>query len=164
MQTTLPTTRALPHGHKVYNQTAQLVLQALVTLGVMVLVAWQGRKPDKLWAVRHVVAVVVLIPAFVLWLAARWQLAHAGAFAVGPAAPPKLVTTGCYYLFSHPVYVFSLVWSAAFCVLTDHLYGTLVVFFILAPIQMARARSEDKILERRFLGIWGDWRKRVLLM
>ena len=164
MNPTLPTTRALPHGHAVFNQGAQLVLQAFVTVCVLVLVAWQGRKPDKPWAVCHVVAVVVFIPAFVLWLVARWQLAYAGAFAVGPAAPPKLVTTGCYYVFSHPVYVFSLIWSAAFCVIIDHVYGSLLVFFVFAPIQMARARSEDRILERRFLGIWGDWRKQVLLM
>ena len=109
---------------------------ALLTLGI---VAAMGH---PIWFV----ALGLSVACAILWLVARGQLGVA--FSVKPEAS-QLVTTGCYAKLRHPIYVFG---TMAFMLVLLALQGwqALAIWAILIPVQVIRARREEKVLAEAF--------------
>ena len=80
------------------------------------------------------------------WFVARRQLGVA--FSVRPEAR-QLVTTGLYARLRHPIYVFG---TMAFLLVLLGLQGwqALVIWAILIPVQILRARREEGVLAQAF--------------
>ncbi len=97
---------------------------------------------DAVWFVALGLSVVCAI----LWFVARRQLGVA--FSVRPQAS-QLVTTGLYAKLRHPIYVFG---TLAFLLVLLALQGwaALVVWAILIPVQVLRARREEGVLAEAF--------------
>jgi protein-S-isoprenylcysteine O-methyltransferase Ste14 len=93
----------------------------------------------------------------VLWVVARVQLGVA--FSVRPEAR-RLVTTGLYSRLRHPIYVFGTL-AVLLALLALQGWGALVVWIVVIPIQVTRARREDKLLEEAFGADYADWRDRT---
>jgi len=82
----------------------------------------------------------------VLWLVAKWQLGDA--FSVRPEAR-LLVTRGVYSKIRHRIYVFG---TLAFLCAVFALLGwsVLVIWLVVIPIQVSRARREERVLADAF--------------
>jgi protein-S-isoprenylcysteine O-methyltransferase Ste14 len=97
---------------------------------------------DAIWFVPLSLSVVSAI----LWFVARRQLGEA--FSVRPEAR-QLVTTGFYAKLRHPIYAFG---TMAFLLVLLAMYGwqALVIWAILIPVQVLRARREERVLAEAF--------------
>ena len=98
--------------------------------------------PHTIWFVPLGLSVVCAVA----WFVARRQLGEA--FSVRPEAR-QLVTTGFYAKLRHPIYVFG---TMAFLLVLLALYGwqALAIWAILIPVQVIRARREERVLEEAF--------------
>ena len=94
-----------------------------------------------------------------LWIVARRQLG--AAFSVRPEAR-QLVTKGLYRWLRHPIYVFG---TAAFMLVLLALQGwsALVIWAVLIPLQIIRARREDKVLAVAFGAEYEAYRRSTLM-
>ena len=90
-----------------------------------------------------------------LWFVARRQLGVS--FSVRPEAR-QLVTTGFYARFRHPIYVFG---TMAFLLVLLALQGwqALAIWAILIPVQVIRARREERVLTEAFGAEYDEYRK-----
>jgi protein-S-isoprenylcysteine O-methyltransferase Ste14 len=88
----------------------------------------------------------IAIPAVVLLIVARLQLG--AAFSV-KAKASTLVTNGLYSRIRNPIYVFSALLIAG-VILWAGKPWFLLIFAILIPLQVVRARNEAKVLEEKF--------------
>jgi protein-S-isoprenylcysteine O-methyltransferase Ste14 len=88
----------------------------------------------------------LVIPSFVLLLLARMQLGDA--FSV-EARASQLVTTGLYARIRNPIYLFGALMIAG-AILWSQQLVFLLVFVILIPLQIVRARKEARVLEAKF--------------
>ena len=95
----------------------------------------------------------------ILWFVARRQLG--AAFSVRPEAR-QLVTTGFYARFRHPIYVFG---TMAFLLVLLALQGwqALAIWAILIPVQVIRARREERVLSEAFGAEYQAYRKSTWL-
>jgi len=92
-----------------------------------------------------------------LLISARVQLGNS--FSITPQAR-ELVTGGLYRRFRHPVYVFgALVIAGLFLYLNVPL--GLLGLLVIIPIQMMRARAEERVLEAHFGQPYRDYRSRT---
>lgn len=97
------------------------------------------------WTPAKIAGVAIAIPSFVLFLVSRIQLGSA--FSV-QAKASHLVTSGIYSKIRNPIYVFGgLLLVGIFLYFRPIL---LVLFVILIPMQIARARNEEKVLAEKF--------------
>ena len=94
-----------------------------------------------------------------LWVVARQQLGVA--FSVRPEAR-QLVTSGLYAKLRHPIYVFG---TAAFLLVLLAVQGlqALVIWAILIPVQVIRARREDAVLASAFGAQYEAYRRTTWL-
>lgn len=106
---------------------------------------------DPIWFVPLGLSVVCAI----VWFVARRQLGVA--FSVRPEAR-RLVTTGLYARLRHPIYVFG---TMAFLLVLLAMQGwsALVIWAILIPVQVTRARREDSVLAEAFGAEYQAYRK-----
>ncbi len=89
---------------------------------------------------------VLLLSGFVLWTIARFQLG--ASFAV-KAEARHLVTRGLYSKIRNPIYVFgSCVIAGGILVFGKPIW--LLVFVLLIPLQLRRAKKESAVLEAAF--------------
>lgn len=98
------------------------------------------------WDAMRVVGLVVALAGMLFLTIARFQLGNA--FSVTPQAR-MLVTRGIYSRVRHPVYVFGAV-TIAGLILYLRRPIFLPVLLILVPMQVMRARQEERVLEERF--------------
>jgi protein-S-isoprenylcysteine O-methyltransferase Ste14 len=97
--------------------------------------------------------------SFPLWMLARIQLGSA--FTVRPEAR-RLVTHGLYSKFRHPVYLFgSLSYFGALLAL--QIWPILIAWLALLPLQVLRARREDRVLRERFGERYEEYRRHTWL-
>jgi protein-S-isoprenylcysteine O-methyltransferase Ste14 len=101
--------------------------------------------PSK-WNASTVIGIVLLIFGVAMVTLARLQLGNS--FSVRPQAK-SLVTTGIYSRVRNPIYVFSAI-AIAGGILYAERPMLLLIFVILIPMQVMRARSEEQVLEERF--------------
>ena len=94
---------------------------------------------------RRIGAVLAIVSLFCLGVS-RYQLGKS--FSVRPKAN-ELVTRGIYSRVRNPIYVFSaLMIAGLFLVL--HRPGLWLLFVVLIPVQILRARREARVLEEHF--------------
>lgn len=89
---------------------------------------------------------LLLAIGFVFWTIARFQLG--ASFAV-TAQARQLVTRGIYSKIRNPIYVFGSCVVAGLFLLVGH-PKYLLIFLIIIPLQIWRARKEAAVLEAKF--------------
>lgn len=120
-----------------------IFLTLLVGAGVCSLL-WQ-RMPGA-WTPLQIAGMSLIVVGFVLWTIARFQLG--ASFAV-KAEARQLVTRGLYSRIRNPIYVFGS-WVLAGAILVFGKPMWLLIFFVLIPLQIWRARKESAVLEAAF--------------
>ena len=120
-----------------------ILLTLLVGTGFALSIWRFGPTP---WSAVQVVGLCLLIVGFVCWTIARFQLGRS--FTVSAQAR-QLVTRGLYSKFRNPIYVFGSLVIAGF-ILTIGRPEWLLVFLLIIPLQIWRARKESKVLEASF--------------
>ncbi len=119
------------------------MLTLVVGAGI-VLAIW--KYPPAAWTGLQYVGIALAALGFILWTVARFQLG--ASFAVSAQAR-KLVTHGLYSKLRNPVYVFgSLVIAGMILVIGKPLW--LLIFLVIIPLQIWRARKESAVLEAAF--------------
>ncbi len=127
-------------------------LDIAVYLIFLAFAAWFGPHTSAWYAGLCLAAVTVPF-----WFAARWQLG--ASFSVRPEAH-ELVTTGIYAKIRHPVYVFGgLAWLGALLALLG--WGALVIGLIVAVVEFARARREERTLAAAFGPAYDAYRSKT---
>jgi protein-S-isoprenylcysteine O-methyltransferase Ste14 len=121
----------------------QITLTVVVGAAVGSLV-W--KQAPFLWTAMQCAGLALLIVGFVLWTVARFQLGKS--FTV-TAQARRLVTRGLYSRIRNPIYVFSGCMIAG-VILTVGRPRWLLVFLVLIPLQIWRARKEAAVLEAKF--------------
>lgn len=102
--------------------------------------------PPQAWTASRVAGLAILIAGLALLTLARIQLGNS--FSIKPQAT-QLVTHGLYARIRNPVYVFSALALAGFVLYLNKPY-LFLLFLILIPMQVLRARAEGRVLEARF--------------
>lgn len=98
------------------------------------------------WSARYFIGIGIAIAGFALSILARVQLGHS--FSIRPQAR-KLVTTGLYSKFRHPIYLFrGLAFLGLFIALGNLI--ALLCFVFIYSLQILRARKEERVLEQAF--------------
>ena len=124
------------------NAGARFVMVVpLVSLAVILAVFFHP--PWTAWRVAGLVMMMVFAG---LLTVARLQLGNA--FSLTPQAR-VLVTRGIYSKIRHPVYVFSAFIIAGVLLYIDR-PALLALLLVLIPIQVLRARQEERVLAQRF--------------
>ncbi len=96
---------------------------------------------------RHALGLGIAALGFALWLTARRQLGRS--FSVRPEAQ-ALVTTGLYYKFRNPIYLFGGVAYAGLFITWGKVILLVIVFLVYPPYQFVRTRKERAVLEKAF--------------
>jgi protein-S-isoprenylcysteine O-methyltransferase Ste14 len=131
-----------------------IITLALITVGVVLIVV--QTMAFTLTPLR-IAGLGIAIPGFILLVLARIQLGKA--FSV-EAKATTLVTTGLYSRIRNPIYVFGGLMIAGVILWFERpLY--LLVFVILIPMQVIRARKEAQVLEAQFGQAYVDYKKRT---
>jgi len=115
---------------------------ASVAVACIVVVIVTGQRP---WTPERIAGITIAAPALVLFIMARLELGSA--FSVRAKAQ-KLVTTGIYSRIRNPIYVFGgLMLAGLFLYFQPCL---LLIFIVLIPMQIKRAKNEERVLAEKF--------------
>lgn len=122
---------------------ANILTLVSALVGLIFLGIEYGSKP---WTLARIAGVVIGLPSLALLALARIELG--GSFSVRPKAQ-TLVTHGLYSRIRNPIYVFGgLVIAGVFLYINQPRY--LWLFAAIIPLQIYRARQEEKILQATF--------------
>ncbi len=117
------------------------LIEALFFFGFAGFVMSQGP-----WHTRRLIGISMATVGFVLWALARVQLGRSFALR---AQAKTLVTSGLYSKIRHPVYLFGgLAYLGLFISWGKPI--PLICFLLIYPVQVLRARNEEKVLEQAF--------------
>jgi protein-S-isoprenylcysteine O-methyltransferase Ste14 len=130
---------------------AKFVMLAPI-LPLMILVGLFWHAP---WTPMRVAGLVIFVLSFGILTLARLQLGNS--FSITPQAK-QVIKHGIYSKVRHPVYVFGLLMFFGL-ILYINMPILLVVLAILIPVQMMRARAEERVLEEKFGAEYADYRK-----
>lgn len=120
------------------------VALTLIVGAALGLLIWEYR--PAAWDWMQYVGICLLTAGFVLWTMARFQL---GKSLTVTAQAKQLVTRGLYSKIRNPIYVF-VSCTIAGLILTLGRPVWLLVFLIIIPLQIWRARKESSVLEASF--------------
>jgi protein-S-isoprenylcysteine O-methyltransferase Ste14 len=109
------------------------------------------------WTEMRMAGAALAIPSFTLWLLARIQLGKS--FSIRPQAK-GLVTHGLYSKIRNPVYVFGSTFIAGIILYSDQPIF-LLIFAVIIPMQVIRARKEANVLEAAFGDAYREYRKKT---
>ncbi len=112
---------------------------------------------DESWTPMRIAGACLIIIGFSFWTLARVQLGDS--FSVAAKAS-VLVTRGLYSRIRNPIYVFGSVMIAGGC-LFFKLPVALLVFLLIVPLQVVRARKESQVLEEKFGDAYREYKKRT---
>ncbi|SRR6266498_1022703 len=98
------------------------------------------------WGAVQYLGIALLIFGFVLWTIARFQL---GASFTVSAQAHQLISRGLYSRIRNPIYVFGSCFIAGFIMVAAN-PAWLLIFLIIVPLQILRARKESLVLEAKF--------------
>jgi protein-S-isoprenylcysteine O-methyltransferase Ste14 len=133
---------------------ANILTLAIASVGLTFLGIRYGSQP---WTPTRIAGVVIVLPSLALLVLARIELG--GSFSVLPEAR-KLVTHGLYSRIRNPIYVFGCLGAAGLLLYVNKpLY--LWLFVVLIPLQIYRARQEEKILQARFGDEYQQYKSRT---
>jgi len=124
-------------------------------LAVYAYCAWAHRPG---W--RYIAGMALATAGYALWFTARAQLG--AAFSLKPEAR-KLVTSGLYSKFRHPIYLFSTIGLAGLCIAMRWYIFGLLYAAIVAIMQWRRAKAEQATLEAAFGDQYREYRKQTWL-
>lgn len=133
---------------------ANIITLVVIVLGVIFLGVRYAHEP---WTPMRIAAVTVGLPSLALLIVARVQLGDS--FSVRPKAQ-ALVTHGLYSRIRNPIYLFSALTVAAFFLYIQRPLA-LSLLVVLFPLQVYRARQEEKILEAKFGEEYRQYRART---
>jgi len=120
------------------------VVITLIVGGAICFLFWKNA--PAAWTAVRIAGTFLIAVGFVLWTIARFQLG--ASFAV-TAQARQLVTRGLYSKIRNPIYVFgSCVIAGAILVFTRPI--GLLVFVVIIPAQLWRAKKESAVLEAAF--------------
>jgi protein-S-isoprenylcysteine O-methyltransferase Ste14 len=109
------------------------------------------------WDLQRSAGTVLAIISMALLALSRYQLGKS--FSVRPKAK-ALVTHGIYSRIRNPIYIFSGLMAAGI-ILIFHRPKLFLLFLILVPVQILRARQESRILECRFGEQYREYRRKT---
>jgi protein-S-isoprenylcysteine O-methyltransferase Ste14 len=98
------------------------------------------------WSTRYLIGVGMAIAGLALSMLARAQLGQS--FSIRAQAR-RLVTTGLYSKFRHPIYLFRGIAFLGLFIAWGKLIP-LLCFLLIYPLQILRASKEEKVLEQAF--------------
>ncbi len=98
------------------------------------------------WTPLRIAGGVMTVVGLATLTVARLQLGNS--FSITPQAK-RLVTQGLYSRIRHPVYIFGWI-ALSGLVLYLNQPKFLLLFAVLVPLQVARARAEERVLEQHF--------------
>jgi protein-S-isoprenylcysteine O-methyltransferase Ste14 len=102
--------------------------------------------PPGTWTPIQTVGLCLLVAGFVLWTIARFQLGNSF---TASAQAKRLVSSGLYSKIRNPIYVFgSCVLAGLILLLGRPMW--LLIFVVIVPLQIWRARKESQVLEAKF--------------
>ncbi|HUO14061.1 MAG TPA: isoprenylcysteine carboxylmethyltransferase family protein [Verrucomicrobiae bacterium] len=104
------------------------------------------KHPPKEWNAVTILGMCLVIFGFVMWTIAHFQM---GASFSATAQARHLVTQGIYAKIRNPIYVFSACLIAG-AILLFFKPVWLLIFVILIPVQIWRAKKESAVLEAAF--------------
>jgi protein-S-isoprenylcysteine O-methyltransferase Ste14 len=122
---------------------ANLLTLAIVIFALTILVV---RAPEVDWSTENVIGAVIAGISFPLFVLARWQLGSS--FSVRAKAS-RLVTTGLYSRIRNPIYLFGGLFIVGLSLFVSP-WGPLVVALVIVPLQVVRARREERVLAEAF--------------
>jgi protein-S-isoprenylcysteine O-methyltransferase Ste14 len=99
----------------------------------------------------------ILIPSFILFVISRVQLGSA--FSV-EAKASTLVTTGIYSRIRNPIYVFGSLMIVGVIVWASRPIF-LLVFLVIIPLQVYRARNEERVLREKFGDAYLEYKQKT---
>src|SRR3981081_2957068 len=114
---------------------------AIFTLAILLVPA-----PEVVWSTEKVIGAVIAGLSFPLFVLARWQLGSS--FSV-KAKASRLVTTGLYSRIRNPIYMFGGLFIVGLSLFVS-VWGPLVVALVIVPMQVVRARREERVLAAAF--------------
>jgi protein-S-isoprenylcysteine O-methyltransferase Ste14 len=109
------------------------------------------------WTPTRIASVVIGLPSLALLVLARIELG--GSFSVRPKAQ-TLVTHGLYSQIRHPIYVFGGLLVAGVLLYINQ-PRALWLFVAVIPLQIYRARQEEKVLQARFGDEYQQYKSRT---
>jgi protein-S-isoprenylcysteine O-methyltransferase Ste14 len=120
----------------------------LLTLAVIIVVVASllVYAPEVDWSTAKVIGAVLVGISFPLFVLARWQLGSS--FSV-KAKANRLVTTGLYSRLRNPIYLFGGLFIVGLSLFLSP-WGPLVVALVIVPMQVMRARREERVLAEAF--------------
>jgi protein-S-isoprenylcysteine O-methyltransferase Ste14 len=131
--------------------TPFLIFQILaVVLIIIVMMLWPGE-----WNVSRWIGLMLALPSAILLIIARYQIGRS--FSVTPQAR-ELVTHGLYSKIRNPIYVFAGLFALG-VLLVLQMPVLFILFAIMIPVQIVRARQEAKVLENKFGDAYREYRK-----
>ena len=98
------------------------------------------------WSAMQIIGACLLLVGFLFWTMARFQL---GASLTVSAQAKKLVTRGLYSKIRNPIYVFGSCVVAGIILIAARPVW-LLLFVLMIPLQIWRARKESAVLESAF--------------
>ncbi len=134
---------------------ARLVRRILGLSGLVAVVVWLLH--DQLWNGMRLAGLSLPIPCFILWVVARIQLGES--FSIRPRAK-NLVTHGLYSKIRNPIYLFGLLFICGLFLALGKPWW-LMVFVVLVPMQVLRARKEEKVLRAKFGDAYMEYRRQT---
>jgi len=133
--------------------TPLLMVQSLILAGLTGYILFNSGPWDGVrW-----IAIALALPSVVLFLMARYELGHS--FSV-TAQARELVTRGVYSKIRNPIYVFAGLIVLAF-VLALRRPIFFLIFVVMIPVQIKRARNEARVLEEKFGDAYRDYRSKT---
>ena len=121
----------------------------ITTLAPLVALVWllgHALAPHRPWDQARFIGFALAVVFLTLVFLARLQLGDS--FSIAPQAR-KLVTAGIYSKVRHPVYVFGTL-AILGIALYAHLWPLLPAILIVIPMQVVRARAEERVLIEKF--------------
>ncbi len=120
-----------------------ILLTFLVAIAAFFAVRHNAAGP---WRLHQFLGLAFFVIGFVFWTIARFQL---GASLTVTAQARRLVTTGLYSKIRNPIYVFGSSCIAGLILMIARPVW-LLLFAIIVPLQIWRARKEARVLEASF--------------
>ena len=109
------------------------------------------------WTGLRITGLAIAIPSFLLLVLARIQLGRAFSL---QAKATTLVTTGLYSRIRNPVYVFGGLAVAGFILWANQPW-LLLIFIVVIPMQVVRARKEEQVLTEKFGAQYREYKRQT---
>ena len=114
------------------------------------------------WSVIRIFGLIIAIVGYILWCMARFEIGESFAYLPQHESSIKLIKTGVYSIFSHPIYIFSSL-SLFGYILFIVRPMFLLIFIVLIPVQVYRAKKEKAALKKIHGEEYDDYLDNVLV-